>query len=121
MENIREIILLVFACITTSIAVFKWVRCAVHKAKAKCLGQEVDEETIEHDKVIELIKNLIPKAMEYAETNGANGETKKLLAMSKLMLDCNTINIDFSKYQSMIDDTIETFVDFSKKVNTKGE
>lgn len=118
MEKIRQTILLIFAITSFIIAIYKWIKCAINKARAKRLGEEVDKETVEHDKILRLISGLIPNAMQYAEKNGGSGETKKLLAMSKLMLDCNYMDINFSKYQALIDETIEKFVELTRNVNT---
>ena len=69
------------------------------------------------EKIISLIGEIIPQAMIFAENNGVGGENKKLLALSKIMVNCFGNNIDYAENNEVIDDAIEKLISFSKSVN----
>lgn len=74
--------------------------------------------TVERNsKIITLISEIIPKAITFAEKNGTTGENKKLLALSKILLDCASSKINYEEQADNIDITIEKLIDFSKEVN----
>ena len=68
-------------------------------------------------KLITLISEIVPKAITYAEKNGNSGENKKVLALSKILLDCTSNKIDYEEQATAIDETIENLITFSKEVN----
>ena len=69
------------------------------------------------EKIISLIGEIIPQAMIFAENNGVGGENKKLLALSKIMVQCFGNNINYAENNEVIDDAIEKLISFSKSVN----
>ena len=69
------------------------------------------------EKIVSLIGEIIPQAMIFAENNGVGGENKKLLALSKIMVQCFGNNIDYAENNEVIDDAIEKLISFSKSVN----
>lgn len=69
------------------------------------------------NKIITLISEIIPKAMIYGEKNATVGENKKILALSKILLDCTANGINYEEKANDIDELIEKLVEFSKEVN----
>jgi len=89
----------------------------VSKIKGKTTLEEYKSETDRSKKVISLISTIIPQAMTFAEKSGNNGDNKKLLALSKILIDCMNNDIDYKGVSDNIDDTIEQLIAFSKEVN----
>ena len=69
------------------------------------------------NKIITLISEIIPQAITFAEKNGNSGDNKKILALSKILLDCAKSKIDYEEQAENIDITIEKLIEFSKEVN----
>lgn len=84
-----------------------------NKNKLENYKSEVDRS----EQVISLISTIIPQAVEYAEKNGTGGSNKKLLALSKILVDCMNNGVDYTGASQTIDDTIEKLIEFSKEVN----
>lgn len=93
------------------------ISIVVSKFKNKSKLEDYKSETDRSKKVISLISEIIPKAMTFAEKSGANGENKKLLALSRILIDCMNNGIDYTGVSENIDDTIEKLIAFSKEVN----
>ena len=55
------------------------------------------------------------------ETPLIDGQTKKLLAMSEILLTCNADGIDFEMYKDFISEQIENLIMFSKTINKRKE
>lgn len=90
----------------------------VSKVKNKTKLEDYKSKADRGQKVISLISEIIPQAMTFAEKSGNSGENKKLLALSKILIDCMNNGIDYSGVSENIDDTIEKLISFSKEVNT---
>lgn len=90
----------------------------VSKFKNKTKLEEYKSGTERGKKVIELISEIIPKAVMTAEKTGVNGQNKKLIAMSQILIDCMNNGIDYTGISDNIDTTIEKLIAFSKEVNS---
>lgn len=90
----------------------------VSKFKNKSKLEEYKSGAERSKKVIELISEIIPKAVAMAEKTGANGQNKKLIAMSQILIDCMNNGVDYSGVSNSIDETIEKLITFSKEVNS---
>lgn len=69
--------------------------------------------------IIELIKNLIPKAIRVAEESGGSGSIKKLIAISGIVVECAKLGIDYNSYASFIDKELEEQVKLTNEVNVQ--
>lgn len=66
---------------------------------------------------ITLIKDIVPKSIQYAEKCGLkSGELKKLVATNQIVANCNEKEIDVNS--SEISSLIEAFIQFSNAVNS---
>ena len=93
------------------------ISIVVSKFKSKTKLEDYKSETDRSKKIVSLISEIIPQAMTFAEKSGNNGENKKLLALSKILVDCMKGGIDYTGLSDNIDDTIERLIKFSKEVN----
>ena len=67
-----------------------------------------------------LVNEIIPLAIKKAEeTPLIDGKTKKLLALSEILLNCNEQCIDFELYKDFISEQIENLITFSKTINKR--
>lgn len=89
----------------------------ISKTKSKSKLEDYKSETDRSKKTISLISEIIPSAIKFAEKSGNNGVNKKLLALSKILIECMNSGIDYTGLSDTIDETIEKFVAFSKEVN----
>ena len=89
----------------------------VSKFKNKSKLEDYKSKTDRSEKIISLISEIIPKAVTFAEKNGYNGENKKLIALSQILIDCMSNGIDYKGVSDNIDETIEKLIKFSKEVN----
>ena len=80
------------------------------KGRSKVKGAEAKEM---------LISEIIPAAVIKAEKIGVNGEVKKTIAISNIMMECAANNIEFSQHMQLIEEEIEKLIDVSKSVNAK--
>ena len=101
------------------------VACFKKKQKKSTAEKENDELKQELDvsnKEYQLINEIIPIAMKKAEEMpNIDGVTKKLLALSEILLKCSTCNIDFETYKGFISEQIENLITFSKTINKREE
>lgn len=93
------------------------ISIVVSKFKSKSKLEDYKSETDRSKKIVSLISEIIPQAMTFAEKSGNNGENKKLLALSKILVDCMKDGIDYTGLSDNIDETIERLIKFSKEVN----
>lgn len=110
-SNIVSIGVFALSVISTVVSIF------ISKFKNKNKLEDYKSETDRSKKVISLISEIIPKAMSFAEKTGVGGENKKLLALSKILIDCMNNGIEYSGVSDNIDKTIEELIKFSKEVN----
>lgn len=94
------------------------VSIVISKFKNKSKLEDYKSETERNEKIISLVSEIIPQAVVFAEQNGGNnGANKKLLALSRILLDCARAKIDYEENADNIDTTIERLIEFSKEVN----
>lgn len=89
----------------------------VSKFKNKNKLEEYKSKAERAKKVVELVSEIIPKAVSTAEKTGTMGNNKKLIALSQILIECMNNNIDYSSVAENIDKTIEDLIKFSKEVN----
>lgn len=128
MEAIIKVIF-EYSSAVLSLLVFLFTACMfiINKIRQKCKRvtaeeekEAVEEELTEQQARFKLINEIIPLAISTIETTPTiKGPTKKMLAMSKILLSCNTLGIDFSKYESFIDVQVENLINFSKAINPR--
>lgn len=84
--------------------------------KAEALQEELDDEQAR----FKLLNELLPLAISKAEaTPLINGMTKKMLAMSEVLLSCNALNINFQKFKDFISEQIDNLINFTKVINPR--
>ena len=69
------------------------------------------------NKYIEIIGTVIPQAVEFAEHVNGDGQVKKAVAESKVMLGCAEIGLDYLANKEDISERIENEVALTKSVN----
>ena len=128
---IYEIFEQIFKYISTSLSVLVFLFTAILfvvnqiKKKQKKIGLEEENEELKEtlkDEQAEynLINEIIPIAIKKAEdTPNVDGATKKLLALSEILLQCSTNNINFELYKDFISEQIENLIEFSKTINKR--
>ena len=85
-------------------------------------AEELENKLESEKDVFKLVNEIIPLAIKKAEeTPLISGATKKLLAMSEILLNCEANNISFAKYQDFISEQIEALIEFSKTINKRKE
>lgn len=67
--------------------------------------------------IIELVKDLIPKAIMEAEKSGATSAVKKLIAVSLIVIECAKRSISYDNYAKFIDEELEKQVKLTNEVN----
>lgn len=110
---------LVFLFTAVNFVIYK-----VNKHHRKITAEEEKEELadkLEDSKdVFALLNVIIPDAMKKAEAIPLiEGGTKKLFALSEIMLKCSENGIDFESYRQFINDEIEKLIGFSKVINKR--
>ena len=93
------------------------VSIVISKFKAQSKVDDYKSKTERIEKIVELVSEIIPKAITFAEKSGNSGENKKLLAQSKILIDCMNNGIDYTGLSENIDKAIEDLINFSKEVN----
>lgn len=84
--------------------------------QAEALQEELDDEQAR----FKLLNELLPLAISKAEaTPLINGMTKKMLAMSEILLNCNALKIPFEKFKDFISEQIDNLINFTKVINPR--
>lgn len=114
-----------------SLIVFLFTACCfvVNKIKQKHKrvnaeekAEELEDKLQDEKDVFKLVNEIIPLAIKKAEEMPLiDGPTKKLLAMSEILLSCNSDGIDFEAYKDFISEQIEALITFSKTINKRKE
>lgn len=98
------------------------VRKHLKRVTAEEKAEELGEELTESNDLFKLINEIIPLAIKKAEDMKLiDGPTKKLLAMSEILLNCNENGIDFELHKEFISEQIENLIEFSKTINKRKE
>lgn len=95
-----------------------------HAKKVQCEeeNEDLQEKLEDKNAIYKLVNEIIPLAIKKAEeTPLIDGQTKKLLAMSEILLNCNSDGIDFEMYKDFISEQIEALIEFSKTINKRKE
>ena len=83
-------------------------------------NEDLQEKLDDSQATFKLINEIIPLAIKKAEEVPLiDGPTKKLLAISEVLLSCNNSNIDFDMYKDFINEQIENLIAFSKTINKR--
>ena len=95
------------------------------KKKHRRVEEEERNEKLQNELSIEnekykLINEIIPTAIAIVEEMPLiNGPTKKMIALSKILLMCNNDKISFKSYEKFINEQLENLITFTKKVNKR--
>lgn len=129
MELLKSIIALASLILSCFVLLYTFIRGLVNAIKKKKAKADVEEENdflrekVEDEQAtFKLVNEIIPLAIKKAEeTPLIDGPTKKLLAMSEILLTCNEDGIDFEMYKDFISEQIEALITFSKTINKRKE
>lgn len=126
LQNIKDYASLIFALIMFLYALVTFVIGRIKKHNRKLTAEEENDELKDDLKVSQdefiLINEIIPVAIKKAEDMpNIDGATKKLLAMSEILLQCNDAQIDFEMFKDFISEQIEALIEFSKTINKRKE
>lgn len=124
LQNIKEYASLIFALVMFLYAVISFIiglaKSHNKKLKAEEENDELQEKLEDQSAVYKLVNEIIPLAIKKAEDMpNIDGQTKKLLAMSEILLNCNEDGIDFESYKDFISEQIENLITFSKTINKR--
>ena len=126
LHNIKDYASLIFAFVMFVYALVMFIIGRIKKHNLKLtLEDENDElkgEIEDKNAAFMLVDKIIPLAIKKAEEMpNIDGETKKLLAMSEILLNCNENCIDFEMFKDFISEQIEAMITFSKSINKRTE
>ena len=110
--NIGGIVSLIVLILTVISVVVRLVVITLKKNKLKDAADKANN-------VLQLLDDVIPAAMIFAEQVGGTPEAKKLIAVSKVIDECVAKDIDYTEISEAINDSIEKLIGFSKQVNSK--
>lgn len=90
------------------------------RVEAEEINEKLQNELSIEDEKYKLINEIIPTAIsEVEEIPLINSPTKKMLALSKILLMCDIHNISFKLHEKFIDEQLENLITFTKKVNKR--
>lgn len=116
MKLIEQILTIGASIVSLVVFVVSVVFFIINKVKKHQNG-EVESESQD---VLKLVQEIIPFAISFAEHAGVyNGNIKKMLCLSEVLLKCQNANIDYGKYEDFISDEVEKQINFTKEVNAK--
>lgn len=129
MELLKQILNYGSAIISLLVFIFTAICFIVNQVKkkhrsvnAEVKAVELADELEDEKDVFKLVNEIIPLAIKKAEEMPfISGPTKKLLAMSEILLNCNANGIDFETYKDFISEQIEALIEFSKTINKRKE
>ena len=111
--------LIVFLC-TALVFVINQIKKKHRRVEAEEDNKKLKEELAEEEARYKLVNELLPLAISKVESIPLiNGPTKKMLALSEVLLSCNALNIPFDKFKDFISDQLENLIDFTKVVNKR--
>ena len=111
--------LIVFLC-TALVFVINQIKKKHKRVEAEEDNEKLKKEIAEEEARYKLVNELLPLAISKVEAIPyINGPTKKMLALSEVLLSCNTLNIPFEKFKDFIVDRLENLIDFTKAVNKR--
>lgn len=126
LQNIKDYASLIFAILMFSYALVSFIVGLTKSRHRKLSAQEENEdlkdELEESKQEYSLINEIIPLAIKQAEEmTNLDGPTKKLIALSRILLTCNEQGIDFELFKDFINEQIESLIVFSKTINKRKE
>ena len=89
------------------------------KVAASDENEALEEKLEDRNATFKLLNEIIPAAIAKAESLKLDGPSKKLLAMSEILLKCSEGSIDFEMYKPFIVEQIENLIGFTKIVNKR--
>lgn len=121
-EYASAIISLVIFLFTATIFVIGKIKKKHIRIDAEEKAEKLEDKLEDEQDMFKLVNEIIPLAIKKAEeTPLISGVTKKLLAMSEILLSCDANNICFAKYKDFISEQIEALIEFSKTINKRKE
>ena len=126
LQNIKDYASLIFALVMFAYALVTFIIGRV-KARNRKLTAEEENDKLKDDlkdseDAFKLVNEIIPIAIKKAEDMpNIDGATKKLLAMSEILLQCNEAQIDFDMFKDFISEQIENLIVFSNTINKRKE
>lgn len=121
-EYISLILSLIIFLFTATCFVVGKIKKKNARVEAEEKAEELEEKLESEKDVFKLVNEIIPLAIKKAEAMPLiDGPTKKLLAMSEILLKCNEQSIDFEEYKDFISEQIESLIIFSKTINKRKE
>lgn len=129
LELLEQIAKYISALLSLLVFLFTAICFIVNKIKQKNKrvsaeekAEELNNELQDEKHIFKLVNEIIPLAIKKAEEMKLiDGPTKKLLAMSEILLKCNSDGIDFEAYKDFISEQIEALIEFSKTINKRKE
>lgn len=126
LQYVKDYASLIFALVMFLYALVSFIigRIKAHNRKltAEEENEELQEKLEDKNAVYKLVNEIIPLAIKKAEEMPLiDGQTKKLLALSEILLSCNADGIDFEAYKDFISEQIEALIEFSKTINKRKE
>lgn len=116
------ILSLIVFCFSVFMFIFNGIKKHAKKLKCEEENENLQEKLDDKNAVYKLVNEIIPLAIKKAEELPLiSGKTKKLLAMSEILLNCNANDIDFELYKDFISEQIENLIEFSKTINKRKE
>lgn len=114
MKDISTIISIIVFALSVISSVISII---ISKFKQKSNLEECKSNIKRSEEIVEIIRTIVPQAVMMAETNITGSQNKKLLAISKIMVECASKNINYNENAELIDTCIEALIAFSKEVN----
>lgn len=119
-EYISLVVSLIIFLFTATCFVIGKIKKKHKRIEAEDKAEELTDKLEEEQHLFKLVNEIIPIAIKKAEeTPLINGPTKKLLALSEILLNCNASGIDFEAYKDFISEQIENLICFSKTINKR--
>ena len=121
-KYVSAVLSLIVFLFTTTMFIVNKIKAKRKNVKAEEKAEELADELQDEKDVFKLVNEIIPLAIKKAEEMPfIDGPTKKLLAMSEILLSCNSDGIDFEAYKDFISEQIEALIEFSKTINKRKE
>ena len=121
-EYISLVVSLIIFLFTATCFVIGKIKKKHKRIEVEDKAEELADKLEEEQDLFNLVNEIIPIAVKKAEeTPLIKGPTKKLLALSEILLICNASGIDFENYKDFISEQIEALIEFSKTINKRKE
>ena len=119
-EYASAILSLLVFLFTASMFVINKVKAKNKRVIAEEQKEALQEALTEEEARFKLVNEILPIAISKAEAMPLlNGVTKKMLAMSEVLLSCNANKINFDLFKDFISTQIDNLIDFTKVINPR--